>query len=211
MGLLAKRNVLNQIRLPQSSYIKLFGAIFISLICCLIYFDVPETKAGIQDRQGALFFTTLTMGFGAVQGVALIFPQERPVFMREVNNNMYSVSAYFWAKILSEFPLTVIIPTVQIAITYFAIGFNSNLWYKFPLTVLIAILIYSAFGGLGYILGTAISNKKVVAILTPIVVVPNMLFAGFFVNQDNIPVFLFPLHNISIFKYGFQALMLNEF
>jgi len=98
--------------LPQSSYIKLFGAIFISLICCLIYFDVPETKAGIQDRQGALFFTTLTMGFGAVQGVALIFPQERPVFMREVNNNMYSVSAYFWAKILSEFPLTVIIPTV---------------------------------------------------------------------------------------------------
>jgi ABC-type multidrug transport system permease subunit len=38
-----------------------------------------------------------------------------------------------------------------------------------------------------------------------------MLFAGFFVNQDNIPRFLFPFHNISIFKYGFQALFQNEF
>ena len=124
---------------------------------------------------------------------------------------MYTVSAYFWAKILSEFPISVLQPTLQMAICYFAIGLNTALWYKFPLCLLIVIITYNAFTGLGYILGTSISDPKVVAILTPICVVPQMLFAGFFVNQDNIPDFLYPLHHLAVFKYAFQAMYLNEF
>lgn len=38
-----------------------------------------------------------------------------------------------------------------------------------------------------------------------------MLFAGFFVNQNNIPKFLYPFQYISLFKYGMQAFMLNEY
>jgi len=38
-----------------------------------------------------------------------------------------------------------------------------------------------------------------------------MLFAGFFVNQNQIPKFLLPFQYASIFKYGYQALMLNEY
>ena len=38
-----------------------------------------------------------------------------------------------------------------------------------------------------------------------------MLFAGFFVNQNNIPWFLKEFQYMSIFKYGYQALFLNEF
>ena len=158
-----------------------------------------------------MFFITLTMGFGSVQAVALIFPIERPVFLREVNNNMYSVSAYFWAKIASEFPMTILIPTLQLSVAYFAIGMNTDQWYKFPVCIMTCCLMYNAFGGIGYILGTAISNKQAVAVLTPVLIVPQMLFAGFFINQDNIPKFLWPIQHISIFKYGFQALMLNEF
>ena len=37
----------------------------------------------------------------ALQNVILVFPDERPVFLREVNNEMYSVTAYFFAKLLS--------------------------------------------------------------------------------------------------------------
>ena len=38
-----------------------------------------------------------------------------------------------------------------------------------------------------------------------------MLFAGFFVNQSNIPKFLIEFQYMSFFKYGYQALMLNEY
>lgn len=38
-----------------------------------------------------------------------------------------------------------------------------------------------------------------------------MLFAGFFVNQSNIPEFLYPFKYISLFKYGLQAFIQNEY
>jgi ABC-type multidrug transport system permease subunit len=72
-------------------------------------------------------------------------------------------------------------------------------------------LTYNAFGGLAYILGAAIANKQVINIIMPVILVPTMLFAGFFVNQNNIPWFLLPIKYISIFKYSYQAYFLNEF
>jgi hypothetical protein len=36
-----------------------------------------------------------------------------------------------------------------------------------------------------------------------------MLFAGFFVASSSIPVFLKEFEYLSIFKYGYQALMRN--
>jgi len=46
------------------------------------------------------------------------------VFLREANNNMYKVSAYFWAKIFSELPSSILTPVVFGSIVYFAIGFS---------------------------------------------------------------------------------------
>lgn len=57
--------------------------------------------------------------------------------------------------------------------------------------------------GLGYMLGAAISDKQVINILTPVLIVPLMLFAGFFVSQNNIPDFLTPIKWVSTFRYGF--------
>jgi ABC-type multidrug transport system permease subunit len=74
----------------------------------------------------------MSMSFNAIQNVILIFPDERPVFLREANNNMYSVSAYFWAKIYSEFPSSVLTPTIFGSICYYLIGFSTVFWYKFP-------------------------------------------------------------------------------
>jgi ABC-type multidrug transport system permease subunit len=127
------------------------------------------------------------MGFGGVNNVVQIFPAERGVFIRESNNNMYRYSSYFWGRVLTEIPAGIIIPTVFTAIIYWSIGFNMNYAYKPILFWIILILEYNAFSGFGFILGTGIPNKQVVAILTPLMIVPQMLFCGFFVNQGNIP------------------------
>lgn len=47
--------------------------------------------------------------------------------------------------------------------------------------------------------------------MTPIAIVPMLLFAGFFVKQDNIPRWLWWFREISIYKYGYQVMFLNEF
>jgi len=123
-GLLARRNFLNIIRLPQTSYVKLLTTVLTATFAILLFYNTGTNAQGIQNVQGALFFITMNISFNAIQNVILIFPDERPVFLREVNNNMYSASPYFWAKVFSELPFSIMTPSIFGCIVYFAIGLN---------------------------------------------------------------------------------------
>jgi hypothetical protein len=79
------------------------------------------------------------------------------------------------------------------------------------LLVGILILIYASAGAYALIISTLFADKQVAVTLTPILIIPFMLFAGFFVNQENIPVWLIEFQYLSFFKYGYQALMINEY
>lgn len=98
-----------------------------------------------------------------------------------------------------------------VCIIYFSVGLTLSSWSKPIIACLGAILEYNAFVGFGYIIGCAVGDKQVATVLTPITIVPMLLYAGFFVSQDNIPKWLWWLRELSIFKYGFQVQYLNEF
>jgi len=153
---------------------------------------------------------TMNITMNAIQNVILIFPEERPVFLREVNNNMYKVGPYFWAKIISELPFSIAMPSVFGCITYFAMGLNPQA-SRFFLFLFTLILIYNASSGYSLIISATFANKQVAVTLTPVLIVPFMLFAGFFVAASSIPVFLKEFEYLSIYKYGYQALLRNEF
>ncbi|MFS8159676.1 MAG: ABC transporter permease [Candidatus Roizmanbacteria bacterium] len=130
-NLLLKRNVLNILRMPQTSYFKLLMILVTAIFTIVLFQGVEETLSGVQNRNGALFFITLTIALNSIQNIILMFPLERPVFLREVNNNMYKVSPYFFARILCELPMAIIVPTIFGSMTYFAIGFNTVYVWKF--------------------------------------------------------------------------------
>jgi len=154
---------------------------------------------------------TMNITMNAIQNVILIFPDERPVFLREVNNNMYKVGPYFWAKISSEMPFSIMMPSIFGCIVYFAVGLNTANAGCFFVFLLTLILIYNAASGYSLIISAIFSNKQVAVTLTPVLIVPFMLFAGFFVATSSIPIWLREFEYISIYKYGYQALMQNEF
>lgn len=219
--LLATRNFLNVVRLPQTSYVKLtttcvtacFVAFFFWQAGAYVPDDGPDSTGYeqlFQNLQGALFFMTMNITMNAIQNVILIFPDERPVFLREVNNNMYKVGPYFWAKISSELPFSITMPSVFGCIVYFSVGLNPTAGHFFVF-LLTLILIYNASSGYSLIISAIFSNKQVAVTLTPVLIVPFMLFAGFFVASSSIPVWLREFEYVSIYKYGYQALMRNEF
>ena len=153
---------------------------------------------------------TMNISFNAIQNVILIFPDERPVFLREVNNNMYKCSPYFWAKVISEMPFSIMMPSIFGCIVYFSVGLNPDAG-RFFLFLLILILIYNASSGYSLVISCTFSDKQLAVTLTPVLIIPFMLFAGFFVAASNIPVWLREFEYLSIFKYGYQSLMHNQF
>lgn len=152
----------------------------------------------------------MNISFNAIQNVILIFPDERPVFLREVNNNMYKTAPYFWAKIISELPFSILTPALFGVIVYYAIGYNPDA-EQFLVFLGILILVYNASSGYSLIISASFSDKQLAVTLTPVLIIPFMLFAGFFVSSDNIPIFLKEFEYLSIFKYGYESLMHNQF
>lgn len=185
--------------------------VVVSLFCVLLFYDVGSDVPGVQTRNGALFFITMNQAMSAVQNIILVFPDERAVFLREVNNEMYTVSAYFFAKVISEYPMGILSPVLFGCIEYWAIGFNSQEWYKFPAHLGLLTLLYNTSGSYALILGTLFSDKQLAVTLTPVLVIPFALFSGFFLNSNQIPRYLIPFEYASLFKYGYQSMFLNEY
>ena len=123
---------------------------------------------------------------------------------------MYKTAPYFWAKVISELPFSILTPTIFGCIVYYAIGYAPNA-ESFLLFLITLILIYNASSGYSLIISATFSDKQLAVTLTPVLIIPFMLFAGFFVSSDNIPVFLKEFEYLSIFKYGYEALMHNQF
>jgi hypothetical protein len=209
-NLLAKRNFANIVRLPQTSYVKLLTTVLTASFASILFWNTAQTKYGVQNVQGALFFITMNVSFNAIQNVILIFPDERPVFLREVNNNMYRCTPYFWAKVLSELPFSIITPTVFGLIVYYTVGLAPDALTLIRFIILL-ILTYNASSGYSLIISAAFSDKQLAVTLTPVLIIPFMLFAGFFVATSSIPIYMIEFEYLSIFKYAYTALLHNQF
>ena len=72
-------------------------------------------------------------------------------------------------------------------------------------------MIYNASSGYSLIISASFSDKQLAVTLTPVLIIPFMLFAGFFVSASNIKWYLKEFEYLSIFKYGYESLMHNQF
>ncbi len=51
---------------------------------------------------------------------------EKPVFLRERLNHTYTTSAYFWGRSSSGILIDLLLPLINVAIVYFAIGLAND-------------------------------------------------------------------------------------
>ena len=147
----------------------------------------------------------------SIQGVILVFLDEKVVFLREQATSLYSPSAYFIAKVFSEIPGFIVFPSIYCVIAYFGLGLNTTSPDHFFIFHGTAILTVVVTSGYSFIIGIAVSERQVVMAMIPVTIIPLMLFSGFYVNQSNIPFFLKPFEYISMFKYCFQVFAINEY
>jgi len=69
--------------------------------------------------------------------------------------------------------------------------------------ILIVYLLTNVAYFIGLTLSCAIWNSTIVVRVQPLILIPSMVFSGFFINLDSIPGWLRWLQHVSFFKYGF--------
>lgn len=189
-----------------------FGlTIFLGVLIGVIFLNVGRSNSAeqqnIQSHFGALVMVMLMGMFGTAQPALLAFPEERPVFLREYSTNHYNVLSYFLSRLTMEAFITFLQICVQIVITYFMIGFQAN----FGEFLIIAYALAMSSTALAVLLGCSVEDPKLAQEMLPILFVPQMLFAGFFVAPSLIPVWLRWAQYLCTLTYAIRLSLVAEF
>ncbi|CAI6001320.1 unnamed protein product, partial [Closterium sp. NIES-64] len=158
------------------------------------------------------------------------FPLEKGVVNRERASNTYRVTAYYPAKVLSEWPIRIGPVIVFGIIAYWPIQYQ-RVASKFFLFLVICMLEFTAMNGLGILIGSIAPTPQLALAMGPLFTVIGsiaptpqlalamgplftvvlMLFGGFYVNLDSIPVWIRWVRYLSPIQWGFVGLAVNQF
>lgn len=115
--------------------------------------------------------------------------------------------AYFVSKSIVEIPIALVQVCLQYVIVYNLCNFQGFWVYL----ILAAWGLGVASASVAILLGCAVADVKHVTELSPLLFVPQILFAGFFVKMSQIPVFLRWAQYLCALKYAMNIILLVEF
>ena len=102
---------------------------------------------------------------------------------------MYTVFEYAMSHFIVEIPELILIPLINTIILYFMVDLAQTAG-QFFIFLLTYILIAFAGSSVGLLIGSVIFDAKSVAAVQPLILLPFILFSGFFKNRDDIPVWI---------------------
>uniref|UniRef100_A0A8D9A8A2 Protein white n=1 Tax=Cacopsylla melanoneura TaxID=428564 RepID=A0A8D9A8A2_9HEMI len=194
---------------PTLMKVRLLQTLMVSIMIGLIYFGQNLDQDGVMNINGALFICLTNMTFQNVFAVISVFCSELPLFMREHQNGMYRVDVYFLCKTLAEVPIFLAIPIVFTSVMYYMVHLNPLL-SRFLTATLIITLVSTVATSFGYLISCISSSVSVALSIGPPVIIPFLLFGGFFLNAGSVPAYFKWLSYLSWFKYGNEALLINQ-
>ncbi|XP_055545696.1 ATP-binding cassette sub-family G member 1-like [Wyeomyia smithii] len=205
--ILTRRTSLATVRNLKLTRLRLIGHIMFGLIVGSVFYDVGDNGAKVLSNVGCLMMMLMFMVFSNAMTVVLTFPLEMSVFIREHKSNCYSTTAYFFSKIVSDFPLMLTSVTCCQIITYYLTGQPNEtdrvvmFWGICGLIGWTAQM-YGLFAG-------SIFPIDISPFVVPATVVPMILFSGFFIRYSELLDVYKPLTYVSPFRYGFEGLALS--
>ncbi|KAI3851007.1 hypothetical protein MKX03_014432 [Papaver bracteatum] len=193
---LMKRSVINSKRTPEIFLIQIAGSIASSSVLASTFWHPDKTERGILERLGFFVFVVTTIFFGCTDALG-VFHQERYIFMRETAYNAYRRSSYVLYHSIMVIPSLLVLSILFSSITFSAVSLDSG---------------FSGFSF--YFLAIFLSSWAANSLVSLISGLVSQVVMGYTVTMtliDRIPPYWIWFHYISVMKYPFQALILNEF
>ncbi|KAI0015412.1 hypothetical protein F4780DRAFT_784184 [Xylariomycetidae sp. FL0641] len=207
--ILSERTWKNLYRNPLLMLTHYAIAILLAVLSGYLFYGLTDDIPGFQNRLGLFFFLLALFGFSTLTSLN-VFASERLLFVRERANGYYSPITYFVAKVLFDIiPLRIIPPILMGAIIYPMTGLIPDAPHFFTF-MLILVLFNLAAAAICLFIGIVCKDGSVANLIGSLVMLFSLLFAGLLLNHDAIPEAATWLQSLSIFHYGFEALIVNE-
>ncbi|KAM3319908.1 ABC transporter G family member 8 [Capsicum chacoense] len=184
-------------------------ALGVGLVLGTIYINIGFGKAGIAKRFG-LFAFTLTFLLSSTTETLPIFINERPILLRETSSGVYRLSSYLIANTLVFLPYLLAVSILYSISLYFLVGlcYSWPAFTYFVITIWIIVLMANSFV---LFLSSVAPNYIAGTTLVTLLLAGSFLFSGYFISKETMPKFWTMLHYLSMYKYGLDALLINEY
>lgn len=208
--ILGQRSCKNIFRTKQLFTTRALQASIAGLILGSIYLNVGDQKQEGRVLRTGFFAFTLTFLLSSTTEGLPIFLQDRRILMRETSRRAYRVLSYVLADTLIFIPFLLIISMLFATPVYWLVGLRRELdgFLYFSLVIWIVLLMSNSFVACfsalvpNFIMGTSVISGLMGSFF---------LFSGYFIAKDRIPVYWEFMHYLSLFKYPFECLMINEY
>ena len=206
-----RRSLREGMRNPRLTRARFVACAIMSSTLGFIYFGTDNDINTVRINKSCLFFMcVLCFATWSINFSALTITLDMNIIKREYQNGLYTTLPYFLAVVLLElFPL---IPIVFLAVTifYFLVGLRLGAGAFFTACVCLLITCFTS-SAIGWFIGVAAGGPVLAKEISKSMTLPFLLVMGLLKHEEEISDILIPFKFLSWLRYGFQALMINEF
>lgn len=209
--ILGQRFCRNIFRTKQLFITRVIQALVAGFVMGTIFLNVgsKQSQLALQTRSGFFAFSLTFLLSSTTEGLP-IFLEERRTFMRETSGGAYRVSSYVLANTLVFLPFLLMVGLLYTTPVYWLVGLRKDMdgFLYFSLVVWLVLLmsnsLVACFSALvpNFILGSSVIAGLMGSFF---------LFSGYFISEEKMPRYWIFMHYLSLFKYPFECLMINEY
>eukprot|EP01018_Ginkgo_biloba_P027291 Gb_33901 [translate_table: standard] len=208
--LLVKRAWMQATRDGPTNKVRARMSVASALIFGSIFWRMGLSQTSIQDRMGLLQVAAINTAMAALTKTVGVFPKERAIVDRERAKGCYALGPYLFAKLLAEIPVGAAFPLMFGAILYPMARLHPSLLKFGKFSSIVTVESFSA-SAMGLTVGAMVPTSEAAMALGPSLMTIFIVFGGYYVNSENTPAIFRWIPRISLIRWAFQALCINEF
>lgn len=207
---LIRRQVFNDYRDLVTLVVHGLEALLMSLLIGFLYFGCTEEGLSIQDTVALLYMIGALTPFAVVLDVIAKCHSERAMLYHELEDGMYSVTPYFFAKVLGELPEHCAFTLVYGVPIYWLAGLNVAP-DRFLLNFLLVWLTVYCSRSMALFVAAALPTLQTSSFMGNALFTVFYLTAGFVISLENMWMVASWFSYISFMRWGFEGMLQVQF
>ncbi|XP_072292560.1 ATP-binding cassette sub-family G member 8 [Eucyclogobius newberryi] len=207
---LIRRHIYNDYRDLVTILVHGFEALLMSLLVGFLYYGLGPEPLSIQDTVALLYMIGALTPFAVVLDVIAKCHTERAMLYHELEDGMYSVSSYFFAKVLGELPEHCVFTLVYGLPIYWLAGLNTAPT-RFLLNFLLVWLMVYCSRAMALFVAAALPTLQTSAFMGNSLFTIFYLTGGFVISMQNMWLVASWLSYASFMRWGFEGMLQVQF
>ncbi|CAL1577868.1 unnamed protein product [Knipowitschia caucasica] len=207
---LIRRHMFNDYRDLVTILVHGFEALLMSLLVGFLYYGAGPEPLSIQDTVALLYMIGALTPFAVVLDVIAKCHTERAMLYHELEDGMYAVSSYFFAKVLGELPEHCVFTLVYGLPIYWLAGLNTDP-FRFLLNFLLVWLMVYCSRAMALFVAAALPTLQTSAFMGNSLFTIFYLTGGFVISMQNMWLVASWLSYASFMRWGFEGMLQVQF